>query len=76
MKIHIEIHDISGDDAHGAIILHINGDLPIIIPISMPMQSFQTATEAALIAHDPASVLTFPTPISESEVFYTYEELI
>lgn len=40
----------------------------------MPMQSFQTATEAALIAHDPASVLTVPTPISESEVFYTYEE--
>lgn len=40
----------------------------------MPMQSYQTASEAALIAHDPASVLTFPTPISESEVFYTYEE--
>ena len=73
MKLHIEIHSFSHDQAHGAIVLHKDGEPSIIIPISMPQQSFDTATEAELIAHSPASVLTHPRPISESEVFYTYE---
>lgn len=45
MTLHIEIFNFSNDHAHGSIIL----DNQIEIPISMPIQSYETAVENKLL---------------------------
>lgn len=51
MKIYIEITHLDGLDAHGfiAITSSITGESEVLIPISMPLQSYEQALDNNLL---------------------------
>ena len=71
MKLHIETTHFSDDQAHGALIIHEynNHGKPehIMIPISMPIQSLETAQENKL--------LLTATDGLHTELLYTLSEI-
>jgi hypothetical protein len=48
MKIHIEIFTFSDDQAHGVLVFQSHGNEAVQIPLSMPIQSYDTAVEHAV----------------------------
>ncbi len=66
MKIHIEVFDISNDQAHCIIVLDDTG---IQIPFSMPLQSFETAKENNLLDLSKGPLDEEPFRLLESPVF-------
>lgn len=74
MRLYIEIFNILDDQAHGAITIAAGENLPVHIPITMPIQSLITAQDNNLLKSRSPFNAKVPR-ILETDLFYTYEEL-
>ncbi len=78
MRLYIEIFNLLGDYAHGAItIVDTDPDLTPLttIPISMPIQSYYDAQEVGLLQHDQGDWTDLDRGFIQSTLFLSPNEL-
>lgn len=68
MKLYIEITHLDGLDAHGFIAVVDKSDNEVLVPISMPLQSLETALETGLLT----ALENYPT---QSTLFLSPHEI-